>query len=85
VGTCGDRRPNGPMARRFPVRTSTVTKCSRDLPYVRDTEMDLGALPDVVVYRGKQPGVQEITRIFTGIVIGRCFQPSCLVQYPRDG
>jgi len=47
--------------------------------------MDLGALPGAIICRSKQPDVQEITRIFTGILIGRCFQPSFLVQYSRDG
>jgi len=72
------------MARHFPVRTSTITKCSQNLLYIRDTEIDLGVLPDVVVYHGKQPDVQEITRVFMGILIGHCFQPSFLVQYSRD-
>jgi len=35
----------------------------------RETEINLGALPDVLVYHGKQPDVQEITRIFTGTLI----------------
>jgi len=48
----------------FPVRASTIAKCSRNL---RETEMDLRALSDVVAYHGKQPDIQEITRIFSSV------------------